>query len=203
MRTFVSALVLLVFSAADSPLKVGNNLPGTFHPYNVTGPFKGRFHCPVSDHSFEPMVLVFYKNVDFSEPLPALLQRLDTAIEKNAETRLGVFVTFVPDDLPDVAGSKDDKDQDANSKNDDARLEMEKRIAQGGVDMKLRQVVLGLDNKSDVAKYGLAEDTLVTVVLYTKLKIVAVHALSKGDFTGAAIDKIMADLGDKLGAKRK
>ena len=90
---------------ADLPLKVGSNLPATFHPYNVTGPFKQRFHCPISEHGLEPMVLIFYKNVDFSDPLPDLLKRLDTAIEKDADKRLGAFVAFLPDDLPDVAGS--------------------------------------------------------------------------------------------------
>jgi hypothetical protein len=203
MRTFVSALAILVFAAADSPLKVGNNLPGTFHPYNVTGPYKQRFHCPVSDHGLEPMVLIFHKNIDFSDPLPDFLKRIDTAIEKNPDTRLGAFVTFVPDDLPDVAGSKDDKDQDVNSKNDDARLELEKKIEQAGADMKLRHVALGLDSKSDVAKYELSDENLVTVVLYAKLKIVAVYALSKSDFTNAAVEKIMADVADKLGAKPK
>jgi hypothetical protein len=215
MRTLVSALAFLVFvamsAAADDPpakkddssLKAGNNLPGTFHPYNVTGPYKQHFHCPVSEHGLEPMVLIFHKNVDFSDPLPDFLKRIDTAIEKNPDKRLGAFVTFVSDDLPDVSGSKDDKDQDTNSKNDDARLELEKKIEQGGADMKLRQVVLGLDSKSDVTKYQLSDENLVTVVLYTKLKIVAVHALSKSDFTNAAVDKIMADVGNKLGAKRK
>jgi hypothetical protein len=185
-----------------APLTVGNNLPGPFHPYNVTGPYKQHFHCLVSEHGLEPMVMIFHKNVDFSEPLPKLLQRLDTAIDKNPSTSLGTFVVFLPDDLPDVAGSKE-KSQDTNSKNDDARLELEKKVEQAGSDMKLKHVVLCLDNKSDVSKYALSENNLVTVVLYTKLKIVAVHSLSKSDFTDAAVEKIMADVADKLGAKRK
>src|SRR5579875_2929070 len=206
MRTLVFLLVFLIFPArsvgADAPLKVGNNLPGPFHPYNVTGPYKQHFHCPVSEHGLEPMVLIFYKNVDFSGPLPNLLKRLDAAIDKNPDTHLGAFVTFVPDNLPDVLGSKEN-DQDTNSKNDDARLEIEKKIEQNAADMKLKHVVLGLDTKSDVAKYQLNDDNLITVVLYVKLKIVAVYALPKSDFTDAAVEKIMTDVADKLGAKRK
>jgi len=203
MRTLVSALAFLVVAAADDSVKPGSNLPGPFHPYNVTGPHKHRFHDPVSDHGLEPMVLIFHKNVDFSDPLPNLVKRIDDAIDKNPDKRLGAFVTFLPDDLPDVAGSKDDKNQDTNSKNDDARLEMEKKIEQNGSDMKLRHVALGLDHKSDVAKYKLSDDAVVTVVLYTKLKVAAVYALLKSDFTNAAVDKILADVADKLGAKRK
>lgn len=185
----------------STPLKVGNNLPGPFHPYNVTGPNKQRFHCLVSEHGLEPMVAIFYKGVDSADPLPKLLERLDTAISKNADTHLGAFLVFLPDDLPDVSGSKENN-QDANSKNDDARLVLEKKIEQAGADMKLKNVVLCLDTKADVAKYRLNDENLVTVVLYKKLKIVAVHALPKSDFTEAAVDKIMADVAEKLGAKR-
>jgi hypothetical protein len=223
MRTFVSTLALtflaaMLTAADDAPspnkkedksakksavgLKVGNNLPGSFHPYNVTGENKHRFHCLVSEHALDPTVLIFYKNVDFSDPLPNLLKRLDAAIAKNPDTRLGAFVVFVPDDLPDVTGSKD-KEAEVNSKNDDARLELEKKIDAAASDMKLKNVVLCLDDKSDVAKYQLDDANLVTVVLYSKLKVVAVHALPKSDFTDAAVEKIMAEAAEKLGAKRK
>lgn len=228
MRILISSLALLIFvmmSAAaddppadkkapptkkenapakknDAPLTAGKDLPGPFQPYNVTGPHKQRFHCLMSEHGLEPMVMIFHKGVDFSEPLPKLLQRLDTAIDKNAATRLGAFVVFLPEDLPDVLGSKEEKNQDTNSKNDDARRELEKKIEQAAADMKLKHVVLCLDNKSDVAKYRLNEENLVTVVLYTKLRIAAVHALPKSDFTDAAVDKIMTDVAEKLGAKR-
>ena len=185
-----------------APLTVGENLPGPFHPYNVTGPHKERFHCLISEHGLEPMVMIFYKNVDFGDPLPNLLKSLDTAIDKNPNTRLGTFVVFLPDGLPDVVGSTE-KDQDANTKNDDARLELAKKIEAVGSDNKLKHVVLCLDNKSDVAKYELSDENLLTVVLYAKLKVVAIHALPKSDFTEAAVEKIMADVAEKLGAKRK
>ncbi|MGH7173335.1 MAG: hypothetical protein ACRELG_23885, partial [Gemmataceae bacterium] len=208
MRTLVSSLALLVFlamsAAADdpvadkkppakkdkAPLTVGENLPGPFHPYNVTGPHKEHFHCLISEHGLEPMVVIFYKNVDFSDPLPKLLKRLDTAIDKNPNTRLGAFAVFLPDDLPDVVGSTE-KNQDANSKNDDTRLELAKKIDAADSDNKLKHVVLCLDNKSDVAKYELGDENLITVVLYAKLKIVAAYTLPKSEFTDAAIEKIM------------
>jgi hypothetical protein len=228
MRTLVPAMALLVFlamsAAADdppaekkappaekkappaqkedtpsktdnAPLKVGEDLPGSFHPYNVTGPHKEHYHCLISEHGLEPMAMIFYKNVDFSDPLPDLLKRLETAIDKNPNTRLGAFVVFLPDGLPDVVGS--------NDKNDDARLELAKKIDGFGSDNKLKHVVLCLDNKSDVEKYGHSDENLIKVVLCAKLKVVAVHALPKSDFTDAAVEKIMTDVAEKLGAKRK
>ena len=179
----------------DAPLHVGGNLPGPFHPYNVTGPYKQHFHSLISEHDLDPMVMIFYKSVDFSDPLPDLLKRLDTAIAKNPDVRLGSFAVFLPEDLSDVVGGDD--------KTDDARLKLEKQIDQAASDMKLKNVVLCMDTKADVDKYGLSESNLITVVLYTKLKVVAVYALPKSDFTPSAIDKIMADVADKLGAKRK
>jgi hypothetical protein len=186
----------------DPPLKAGNNLPGPFHPYNVTGPHKEHFHCLISEHGLDPMVMIFSKNVDFSEPLPKLVKRLDTAIENNPNTRLGAFVVFVPDDLPDVVGSND-KEPEASSKNDDTRLELAKKIDSFSSDNKLKHVVLCLDTKSDVAKFGLGDENLITVVLYTKLKVVALYGLPKSEFTDEAVEKIMADVAEKLGAKRK
>jgi hypothetical protein len=179
----------------DAPLQVGANLPGSFHPYNVTGPHKQHFHSLISEHDLDPMVMIFYKNVDFSEPLSDLLKRIDTAIAKNPDVRLGSFVVFLPDDLPDVVGSKDETD--------DARRELEKKIEAAATDMKLKQVVLCLDTKADVEKYGLSENDLITVVLYKRLKVEAVFPLPKSDFNTAAVDKIMTSVADKLGAKRK
>ncbi|HEY7314269.1 MAG TPA: hypothetical protein VH643_33265 [Gemmataceae bacterium] len=182
----------------DAPSKQkedSSKLAGTFHPYNVTGPHKGHFHCLISEHGLEPMVMIFHKDADLADPLPALLKKLDAAIEKNPTARLGSFVVFLPEDLPDIAGAK--------SETDDARLELAKKVEQAGGDMKLKHVVLCLDTKADVEKYKLSDANLVTVVLCNKLKIVEVFALPKSEFNDAAVEKIMAAVADKLGAKRK
>jgi hypothetical protein len=219
MRMLVSSLALLAFVmfgvAADDPpadkdtppakkkappakeessLEVGKNLPGPFHPYNVTGPHKQHFHSLISEHGLDPMVMIFHKSVDFADPLPSLLKKLDAAIDKNPGMRLGSFVVFLPEDLPEVIGSDD--------KNDDARKELEKKVEQAGADMKLKHVVLCLDSKADVEKYHLRDTNLVTVVLYNKLKTVAVFALPQSEFTEAAIEKIVAAVADKFRAKR-
>lgn len=184
----------------DAPSKQKEDtskLAGTFHPYNVTGPHKGHFHCLISEQGLEPTVMIFHKDVDFADPLPALLKKLDAAIEKNPTARLGSFVVFLPGEaeLPDIAGAK--------SETDDARLELAKKVDQAGGDMKLKHVVLCLDTKADVEKYKLSDANLVTVVLCKKLKIVEVFALPKSEFNDAAVEKIMAAVADKLGAKRK
>jgi hypothetical protein len=182
----------------DAPAKEkedSSKLAGTFHPFNVTGPHKGHYHCLISEHGLDPMVIIFHKDVDFADPLPALLKKLDAAIEKNPTVRLGSFVVFLPEELPDIVGAK--------SETDDARLELVKKVEKAGDDMKLKHVVLCLDTKADVEKYNLSDTNLVTILLCKKLKVVAVFALPKSDFTEAAVEKIMAAVADKLGAKRK
>jgi hypothetical protein len=211
MRTllpFVTLLILVggfgVFAdappAKDAPPPAKKeagppSVAGPFHPYNVTGAHKGRFHCLISEHGLDPMVMIFHKDVDFSEPLSNLLKKLDTAIEKNPNVRLGSFVVFVPEEPADILGQDD--------KSDDARIKLEKIIADKGADLKLKHVVLCLDGKTDVEKYHLDPENLATVILYNKLQVAAVFALPKSELTDATVEKILAAVADKLGAKRK
>lgn len=182
--------------SADSPLKEGKDLPGPFHPYNVdvTGKHKGRYHCLVSEHGLDPMVLIFHKNVEFGDALRNLLKALDAAIEKNPNVRLSAFVVFLPDNLPEVVGS--------DNNNDDLRRELEDKVGKGGGDLKLKHVVLCLDSSKDVEKYGLRDTDLATVILCDKYKVVRAFRLAGSDFNEDAVGQIMAGVA-KMGAKRK
>ena len=61
---------------AKSTLTPGSNLPGTILPYNVTGPYKGRFHCLISDYGLEPVVLIFARDLEATPALKDLLESL-------------------------------------------------------------------------------------------------------------------------------
>jgi hypothetical protein len=175
-----------------NPLAVGKDVPGPFHPYNVTGPRKGNFHCVISDHGMDPMVLLFVQDLRFSEPLKDLLRRLDNAVEKNPKLRLGCAAVFLTDDLKDVVGE------------DDKREEMAQQLADLGNDLKLKHVVLALDTKSDVEKYDLErEEAAYTLVLYRKFRILAGEALPRDKLTPEKVDEVMKLVADKLGATRK
>jgi hypothetical protein len=189
-------------SAAKEPaakdglsLQVGKNVPGPFHPYNVTGPHKGHFHCLVSEHGLDPMVMIFLRGLEFSEPLDKLLGKLDLAIDKNPNVRLAAFAVFLPGELSDVVGTSD--------KADDLRIELGKKVQARAEQLKLKHVALCLDNKADLEKYDLDDANTATVVLYNKYAIVDVFPLTKDKFTDAAVDRIMAAVGEKLGATRR
>jgi hypothetical protein len=173
------------------PLAPGKDLPGPFHPFNVTGPYAEHFHCPVSDHNLGPGVLVFVRDLTLTPPLRKLLSGLDNAIAKNPAVRLAATVTFLSDDLPNVV------------EDDDKRDELKAKVQEIARGLALKQVVLGLDSRPDVEKYLGGENVAVTVVLYKKFQIVSSHALGRDEVTDAAVQQILAEVATQLGATKK
>jgi hypothetical protein len=175
----------------EGPLAPGQNLPGPFHPFNVTGPFANHFHCPVSDHNLDPGVLIFTNDLTVTPPLRNLLRGLDAAIDKNPAARLAGTVTFLSDDLPNVV------------EDDDKREELKAKVQEIANSLALKHVVLCLDSRPDVAKYLREENVALTVVLYKKFQVVRRDALSREKVTDAAVQQILADVAAQLGAKKK
>jgi hypothetical protein len=180
-------------SDAKSVLKPGADLPGVFLPYNVTGPYKGRFHSLISDYGPEPVVVIFARDLEASPAVKDLLQQLDQRIEKNPVSRLHAFAVFVSDDLPDVLT------------NDDKREELAKKLEDQAVGLGLKNVVVSLDSPKDVEKYALG-DARTTVLLYNKFRVVTAHTLPPGaeqaEAAKAEVGKIMAEVGEKLKAAK-
>jgi hypothetical protein len=195
------SLLLLAAVAADAPekegkvpLKPGNNLPGPFYPYNVTGPHKGHFHCFVSEHGLDPAVLVFHRGLEVRDAFKDLLKQLDTTLEKNVRANLAGYVVFIAEDLPEVFG--------VNDKDDDRREELAAKLDDLAKALMLKHVIVCLDSKTDVGRYGLGDEA-VTVVLYRKLQIRGSHSLTRNQVTEARVKEIMGEVAEKLGAKRK
>jgi hypothetical protein len=189
-RALLSALIVL---AAVSPGRAvpgaGENVPGSFHAYNVNGAHRTRYHCPVTEHDLDPVVLLVHRGSEDSEGFKALREKLDVAIAKNTANRLRGVVVVIRDDLPSV--STDDDKREAVVK------DVEK-LADG-----LKNVVVVLAGKDDLAKYKLG-DSALTAILYRKLKVVASHSAARDKFDkadGEAVTAILADLA-KLGARR-
>lgn len=223
LRRLLSALVfsltlgglLVAQEASSDPLTVGKSLPGTFHPFNInvaappaqeTLPDKDlkttyrpvpystrhKYHCLISEYDLDPTILLFVRGLEAPEGLKSLLQKVDAAIERNRRiVRLRAFVVFLPDDLKNLT-EEDDK-REAAARTLDRLVE----------DLKLKHVVVTLAARPDVARYRLDDANALTAVLYSKLKIVAVHKLpaNKLETEDAAIKAILDDITAKLGAK--
>jgi hypothetical protein len=177
------------------PLTPGNDLPGSFHPYNATGPNKGRYHCLVTEHGLDPLVLVFARNLESADangPVMELLTQLDLLIEKNPKARLAAVAVSLSDALPEVVG--------ANVKSDEARQQIAGRLENLAGARSLKFVVLTLAGKEDVDKYRLDDTADVTVVLADKYRVVNTYALKKDQ---VKVDEILAEVAAKFGATKK
>jgi hypothetical protein len=172
--------------AKDSGLAVGSDLPGPFHPYNVTGPRAGRYHCLVTRTSLDPVVIIFLRDLDFTDPLQTLEVDLDNIIAKNPNMRLSSFTVVVSDELPKVV------------ENDDKRDEMALKLAALAKAKDLKHVVLCLDSKTDLENYGLDDNAWATVALVHKYKVVSLQTLSKDMLNAAQAKQIMDQLTGKL-----
>jgi hypothetical protein len=179
---------------AEPVLKEGKNLPGPFHPFNVNGPRKGKFHCLVSAQGLDPLVLLFVRELEFGDPLKELLRRFDSACVRNPNVRLACAVVFLSEDF--------DK-QDAVVTNDDKREELAKKLDGLAKELKLQKVVLCLDDKYDVQKYDLErEEATYTLVVARKAKIVRAEYVPRDKLTPEKVSAIVKVLADKLGAVR-
>lgn len=175
----------------------GSDIPGPFSAYNATGKFKGRYHCLVSEHGLNPVVMVVIRGAEVKEAgLRNLLVKLDNAVDKNPVARLASFAVFLPDTIADVA------------RDDDKRDEVETKLEDLKKDAGLKHVTLALDVPAHLAAWKLDKDADVIVVLYREYRTVAVHTLSweqlkeKDNALPAKVKEILGQVREKLGATR-
>src|SRR5437660_7401055 len=97
------AVVAVLFVAAgihaDESLKsgpqVGKEVPGPFHPLNVTGEKAGMKNCLYCSNGPNPVAVVFARNLN--PQVSTLLKRLDEATQHNEKANMGSFAVFCSD----------------------------------------------------------------------------------------------------------
>lgn len=173
------ALVAGGLYAADmkSGPQPGTTVPGPFHPLNINGPMAGQKNCLYCSAGDSPVVAVFARNAD-DPALTKLITQLETCTEKNAKCEMASFVVFC---------SADDK--------------LEGKLKKIAETSKLKKVVLAIEAPEGPAKYEIAKDADVTVVLYTERKVKANYAFEKGKMTDKDVEKIIADVAKIVPAK--
>lgn len=185
-RGVLAAIILILGLAvvgvyAGGPLKsgtqVGKEVPGPFHPLNVTGEHAGKKACLYCLNSGNPTAVVFAREA--TPAVAKLLKQLDEATVKNGKANMGSFAVF--------CNSSDGLDK-----------QLEKLAA----DQKLARLVLSIDNPAGPKGYEIAKDAEVTVLLYKTIdekdgftaRVLANHAFRKAELSDAAISKIVADV---------
>jgi hypothetical protein len=171
--TFLALAFLVAGAMAAESLKsgpqVGDDVPGPFHPLNVTGPNAGEKFCLYCKNGSNPVAMVFARDV--SDSLTKLITKIDAATAEHKDAKLGSFVVFLNDteDLPNKL-----KDVAAKAE--------------------IKNTILSIDNAGGPPEYKVAKDADVTVVLYNKRQVKANYAFPKGELKGEDIDKIVADI---------
>jgi len=148
----------------------GDKVPGPFEPLNVNGDDAGRKQCLYCKHGDSPVAVVFARTAD-DAALKKLLAALDAAAEKHQKVEMGTFAVYLSDDA---------KLAEALRKQCDAA--------------KYKQMILAIDSPEGPARYRLAADADITVLLYRDRKVIANFAFTKGALAAADVDRIVADI---------
>lgn len=166
----------------------GSDLPGPFHAYNVTGKKKGTFHCLVSRHDLNPVVMVVVRGTKLTDELKYLLTKIDNAVDKNFRSRLAAFVVFLPENVKDVA-----REDDAREK---IEAELEDQLKE------LKHVTVAFDAREKLGKYKIDDQAEAFVLLYNQYRVVSAHSLTKDQLTMDKVKAILGEVAEKLGARR-
>jgi len=171
-------LISAVFAAGtvQSGPRTNEDVPGPFHPYNVTGSAAGKKNCLYCQNGSNPVAVVFAREVN--PQVSKLIKKLDECTAKNGECRMGSYVVFLND--------KEGLDKELKGLADKT---------------KLQKIVLSIDNPAGPEEYKISKDANVTVLLYTKHVVKANHAFKKGELKDKDIETILKDVSKILPAK--
>jgi hypothetical protein len=115
------------------------------------------------------VAMIFAREV--TPTLTSLVKQIEAETKKNADKKMGSFVVFCNDN-PSLEGQL-------------------KELAEKE---KLEKLILSIDNPAGPKGYNIAQDADVTVVLYSKRKVVANHTFKKGNLKDGDVEKILKDV---------
>lgn len=164
--------VLCLLTVAADPVVSGTPVgkrPGPYSFLIATGPDRGKQTCMICDQADKPAAVVFAR--ERNAETAKILQLLDAEMVKKADTGFKAWATF----LTPTA------DLDA--------------LAKWGQEQKVPKLALGVYEDADgPPAYRLHGDAAVTVLLFTKRKVVANFAFRAGEADAAAVNEKLAGL---------
>ena len=150
--------------------QAGEKLAGPFHPLNVNGENAGKKACLYCKHGDNPVAMVFARTPD-CPATQKLIAELEKVTAANSKCEMGAYVVFL---------TEDDKAAD--------------KLKEVSEKLKLKNVTLAVDNPAGPAKYNVAKDADLTVVLYTERTSKVNYAFEKGKITDKDIETIVKDV---------
>jgi hypothetical protein len=160
---------LVASEKISSGPQAGEEVPGPFHPLNVTGDMAGQKQCLYCKNGSNPVVMIFARTP--SKPLAELVKKVDAATVKNKSAKMGSFVVFLTDDE-----------------------DMGKHLKSWADKEKVENCILSIDNPAGPKGYKVAKDADVTVVLYTDHKVKANFAFAKDDMKDKDVEEIVSSI---------
>jgi hypothetical protein len=180
-RAFLAIALAAGLAAAADGLKsgppVGEELPGTFEPLNITGRDAGEKTCILCEYGESPVAMVFAREV--SEPVTRLIKRLDAATAQHKADSLASTVIFLS-----------------------AEEGLVKQVKALAEKEKVRHTLLRSFKPEGPKNYDIAKDADVTVLLFLDRVVKANHAFKKGELQDKGIDAVVADIAKVLPIKK-
>ncbi len=149
--------------------QVGAEVPGPFHPLNVTGEAAGKKKCLYCAYGESPVAVVFAR--DLTPEVASLIKQIDATTVKNKSKDMGSFAVFCSDDE-----------------------KLEAKLKAFAEKEKIETIVLTIDNPTGPKAYKIAKEADVTVVYYADRKVATNHAFRAGEFTATTVDRVAADV---------
>jgi hypothetical protein len=176
----IAALIVVTGVFAEGTVKsgpqVGQEVPGPFHPTNVTGSQAGKKACLYCANGPNPVAVVFARGVN--PQVATLLKKLDDATAQNEKASMGSFAVFCSD--------KEGLD-----------VTLKDMAAKQG----LKKLILSIDNPAGPKSYEISKDADVTVLLYNEFTVKSNYAFKSGELNQKNIERIVADVTKIIPAK--
>jgi len=176
----IAVAALVMTAVADESVKsgpqVGQEVPGPFHPLNVTGTQAGKKACLYCANGGSPVAVVFAREA--TPEVSALLKKLDEATVKNGSKSMGSYAVFCSD-----------------------KEGLEAKLKEVAEKQGLKKLILSIDNPAGPKAYNIAKDADVTVLLYNEFTVRANHTFKKGELSATAVDKVVGDVAKIIPAK--
>jgi hypothetical protein len=176
ISTLLAAVAIVIAADPEPGLKVGAAVPGPFEPLHLTGPDAGDEACLYCKFGNAPVAMVFARRT--SPALAELATRIEKAAVENRNAKLGTCIVFLDTSETLMTAARKLSD-----------------------DTKLRETVVAVVEPGKVKTYDIAADADVTVVLYSRRTIRAVHQFRDGQLNTKAGDGVMASLRKMLAEK--
>ena len=173
LASLAGASLFLAAVVAEEPVKsgpqVGQDVPGPFHPLNVTGAQAGKKNCLYCQNGAAPVAVVFARRLTPS--VTKLIKKIDAATAENKKAGMGSFVVFLSND-------------EDLTKNLQALASKEK----------INNTILSIDNPAGPEQYRIAKDADVTVLLYKEFTVRSNCAFRAGELNEKGISRILSDM---------